>query len=311
MTHAWIATGRQADPIELAEVADPAPAADEAVVDVAAYSVNRGEVLLLSGAYGRAAAPGWRPGQDIAGAVTRAADDGGGPAAGTRVVAHPEGGGWTERVTVPVSKLAVLPDAVPDVVAAALPLAGLTALRLVRAAGNLTGRSILLTGASGGVGHYLTDLAVASGAGVTAVTASAERGARLAELGAAVVHDVADAAGPFDLLFESVGGKTFGAATAKLAPGGTVLWYGQASLEPPVLDFFAMMPVTPVTIRHFAHWVSPTTDGTDLATLVRLTQDGLLHPEIGAVRDWSGTPGMLAALDQRQIRGNAILTVGR
>jgi NADPH:quinone reductase-like Zn-dependent oxidoreductase len=60
--------------------------------------------------------------------------------------------------------------------------------------------------------HYLAELAAANGAEVTAVSASAERGSRLAALGAAeVVQDVAATDGPFDLVLESVGGKTFGA----------------------------------------------------------------------------------------------------
>jgi NADPH:quinone reductase-like Zn-dependent oxidoreductase len=307
---AWIATGRRADPLELADVPEPVPAAGEAIVDVTAYSVNRGEILSLNGSYGAPAQAGWRPGQDIAGIVVRAAPGGAGPAVGTRVVGHSDGKGWAERVAVPVGRLAQLPGDVPDTTAAALPLAGLTALRLVRAAGNLVGREVLLTGASGGVGHYLAELAASNGAVVAAVTASAERGARLSELGAAtVVQDVAAADGPFDVIFESVGGKTFGAALAKLAPGGTVLWYGQAGLEPPVLDFFALLPVTPVTIRHFPHWVSDSTDGQDLATLVMLVSNGRLRPEIGRTAAWTQTPEVLAELDQRRVRGNAVLTV--
>jgi NADPH:quinone reductase-like Zn-dependent oxidoreductase len=306
MMKAWVATGRPSEPLELAEVPEPVPAAGEVILEVAAYSVNRGEILSLTGAYGAPAQAGWRPGQDVAGTVVSA----GGPAVGTRVVGHPEGRGWAERVAVPVSKLAGIPAEVPATTAAALPLAGLTALRLVRAAGNLTGRKVLLTGASGGVGHYLTELIAANGAEVTAVTASADRASRLAELGAAsIAHDVAATSGPFDLVFESVGGKTFGTALAKLAAGGTVLWYGQAGLESPVLDFFALMPVTPVTIRHFPHWVSATTDHQDLGTLVKLVRDGRLHPEIGRVEDWTKTPEVLTDLDQRRIRGNAVLTV--
>jgi NADPH:quinone reductase-like Zn-dependent oxidoreductase len=307
---AWVATGQSGEPLELTEVPEPHPSADQAIVEVAAYSVNRGEILNLSGASGTPAPAGWRPGQDVAGTVVRAAADGTGPATGARVVAHSEGSGWAERVTVPVGKLTGLPAQVPDTMAAALPLAGLTALRLVRTAGNLTGRKVLLTGASGGVGHYLTELAAANGAEITAVSASAERGSRLAELGAAeVVQDVAATDGPFDLVLESVGGKTFGAALARLASGGTVLWYGQAGLEPPVLDFFALVPVSPFTLRHFPHWVSETTDGQDLATLVRLVAAGRLHPEIGRVAHWRQTPAVLADLDQRRIRGNAVLTV--
>jgi NADPH2:quinone reductase len=102
----------------------------------------------------------------------------------------------------------VLPDSISAIQAAALPLAGLTALRLLRVAGNITRQSILLTGASGGVGHYVTELAAGAGAAVTAVTASAERGQRLTELGAAeIIHDLADAHAPYYLVPESTGGK--------------------------------------------------------------------------------------------------------
>src|SRR6202034_3056288 len=145
---------------------------------------------------------------------------------------------------------------------------------------------------------------------VTAVTSAAGRGRRLAELGAeAVVLDVSDATGPFGVIMESVGGKTFAAALAKLAPGGTVLWYGQAGLEPPVLDFFALSPITPFTLKHFPHWASDTTDAQDLATLVRLTAAGRLHPEIGRTATWTDTPAVLDDLYQRRIRGNAVLTI--
>jgi NADPH:quinone reductase len=307
---AWIATGLLGKPLELSEVPEPVPGPGEVLIAVEAYSVNRGEMLSLNGSYGSPARAGWLHGQDIAGTVVQPAPDGAGPAAGARIVGHPEGAGWAERAAVPVSRLTEIPDEIPGPVAAALPLAGLTALRLVRAAGSLAGCEVLLTGASGGVGHYLTELASASGARVTAVASSAWRGERLAELGAsAVVLDVSEATGPFDVVMESVGGQTFSTAVSRLAPGGTMLWYGQAGLEPVTLDFFALVPVTPFTLRHFPHWVSDRTDAQDLATLVRMVAAGQLHPEIGRTAGWTETAVVLNDLYQRRIRGNAILTV--
>ena len=135
-----------------------------------------------------------------------------GPAAGQRVAGHAECAGWAECVAVPATSLAAIPETISAIQAAALPLAGLTALRRLRLAGNVTGRRILLTGASGGVGHYVTELATAAGAEVTVVTASAERGRRLAELGPAqVVHNVAAAPGPYHLV-ESTGGENLALA---------------------------------------------------------------------------------------------------
>jgi NADPH:quinone reductase-like Zn-dependent oxidoreductase len=80
---------------------------------------------------------------------------------------------------VPTAAIAVLPDPVDVLTAAALPLAGLTAMRLLDRSGAVLGRRVLITGASGGVGHYLVELAAAAGAEITAVSASTSRGARL------------------------------------------------------------------------------------------------------------------------------------
>ncbi|MEV5945469.1 zinc-binding dehydrogenase [Streptomyces sp. NPDC051993] len=297
-------------PVILGEAPEPAPAADELVLAVEAYSVNRGETFQLDGQLDRTW-PGWRPGKDVAGTVVRPAAHGSGPAAGTRVVAHPPAFGWAERVAVPSASVAELPDGVDALTAAALPLAGITALRLLRAAGPVAGRRVLLTGASGGVGHYVTELAASSGAAVTAVVATPERGARLRELGAAeLATSLADTEGPYDLVLESVGGDSLPAALARLAPGGLLVWFGQASRTPVTLDFFDFFKgPNQARITHFDYTTSDRTYGADLATLVRLVATGRLHPEIGSVRDWSRTAEVIADLRARKVRGNAVLTV--
>jgi NADPH:quinone reductase len=287
------------------DVDAPAPRPDEALVAVEAYSVNRGEILLLSA--GRTEPPG----KDIAGRVLQPAADGSGPGAGTRIVAHVEAGGWAEQVAVPTSRLAVLPDGVPTDVAAALPLAGLTALRLLRAAGGVAGRRVLLTGASGGVGHYFVELAAAIGTKVTAIASTPARGERLLALGAdAVVTSVQDAEGPFDVAIDSIGGDVFGQALIKLDRDGLMLWYGQAGLQPARADFFAL-PTGPVdvTIRSLHYWTEADRDAEDLTTLVDLVAAGRLHPEIGERAAWTDTPRVLAAVRDRRVRGNAVLTI--
>lgn len=292
--------------IALHQVPEPTPGAGEVLVVVEAYSINRGELFLLD-----APRDGWRPGQDVAGRVERTAPDGSGPAQGTRVVAHVPAGGWAPLVAAPTNALAMLPEVVAATQAATLGVAGLTALRLLRTAGSVAGRRVLLTGASGGLGHFVVELAAAQGALVTAVSSSPERGERLLALGAAeVVTDVDSAEGPFEIVFESVGGLSLEKALARLAPRGTLLWLGQASRRPASLDFFEVVAASPyAAIVPFSYWRSSASDADDLATLVRLVAGDRLHPEIGLQADWQQTPDALVALSERRVRGNAVLTI--
>lgn len=282
----------------------PVPEPNEALIKVEAFAPNRGETFLLE--HPR---PELSPGKDIAGLVVQAAADGSGPGIGARVVGHPAQGGWAEYAAVPTHSLVVLPDSIDSVRAAALPLAGITALRLLRTAGSLAGLRVLLTGASGGVGHYVTELAVGAGAELTAVTATAVRGERLAELGAKVVHEVAAAEGPFDVVLESTGGPDLALALSKVRPGGLLVWFGQASRTPVSLDFFQLLGGPErVTIQHFHYAGAPY--GSDLAALVSLVEQGRLHPEIGRIADWAQTADTLVDLRERRLRGKAVLLTG-
>jgi NADPH:quinone reductase-like Zn-dependent oxidoreductase len=292
---------------ERAVVAEPEPAPDEAVVAVEAYSINRGEVNLLSGP---PRGGGWRPGADVAGTIARAAADGSGPPQGTRVAAHAQQGGWAQRVAVATDAIAPLPDAVSVDVAATLGVAALTALRLVRAAPDLTGRRLLITGAAGGVGHFATELALARGAEVVGVS---RRGApRRGAVGATVVPEIAAAPGRFEVIFESIGGASLPAAIERAAAGATVFWFGQADFEPVALDFFATVnhPVAPpAAIVPFSYWRTGASDADDLATLLDLVARGRLHPEVGETAGWEETPRLLRALRDRALTGNAVLRV--
>jgi NADPH:quinone reductase len=291
--------------VKVGEAPEPTTAPDKALIQVETFSINRGETFLLE--HPR---DGWRPGRDVSGRVIRPAANGRGPAAGERVVGHPQQAGWAQLAAVPSAALAVLPDQVDVVRAATLPLAGLTALRLLRASGRVAGLRVLLTGASGGVGHYLTELASAAGAAVTAVSASPERAERLIALGAAdVMRSLDDAVGPSDVAFESVGGSSLPQTLKLLSKGGRLIWLGQASRTPSQLDFFDFFAQTGATIRHFDHDDSVVPDSRDLATLVRLVASDRLHPEIGIVADWRQTALVLADLRERRVRGNAVLRI--
>jgi NADPH2:quinone reductase len=123
---------------------------------------------------------------------------------------------------VPVSRLAAVPAGVPDVQAAALPAAGLTALRALAIGGLVPGRRVLVTGAAGGVGRMAVQLARASGADVTAlVRDAAASGGLMRSLGAAAV--AGHLGGEFDVIIDGAGGATSGLAIGHLRPRGAVV----------------------------------------------------------------------------------------
>jgi len=288
----------------IAVVDDPRPGRNEALVAVRAFSLNRGELALLE-----ARTEQWRPGQDVAGVVVEAAADGSGPVAGSRVVALVEQSGWAELAAVPTDRLAVLPDEVGVEQAAALPLAGLTALRTLRlGGGDLLGRRVLVTGASGAVGGTQVQLAIAAGAEVTAVTATPHH-QDLLRRGAAVVDDPATAGGLYTLVADWVGGASVAAALDKVAPHGTLVLGSGSAVKTPIniYDFFGHEGARIVGYLSYAH---PEPPGPDLATLARLVAAGRLDPVLGLVTSWTRLHDAITALAQRRLTGQAVLTVG-
>ena len=294
-------------PVELNEVPEPVPLPDEAIVEVHAFSLNRGELALLA-----SRPQGWRPGQDVAGVIVQPAADGSGPDKGTRVVAWVDGAGWSQRVAAPTARIAALPDNVSFASAATLPVAGVTALRALRQGGFLLGQRVLITGAAGGVGRFAVQLATLAGAEVTGVVSSSDRAAGLTELGAtALVPNVREADGLFDLILESVGGASLSGAISKVAPEGTIVVFGNSSREETSISFSDFAGHAFAHIIPFFVYLSgtPASMGEDLAKLVSMVASGKLKPEIGLEDSWHNVYKAAAALRDRKVNGKAVFHV--
>jgi NADPH:quinone reductase-like Zn-dependent oxidoreductase len=289
-------------------VPEPTPDRDEAVVRVRAISLNRGEVR-RSGM----AAAGWRPGWDLAGTVERAAANGSGAGVGARVVGLLPEGAWAERVAVPGHSLAQLPEKVTFSQAATFPVAGLTALYGLAKGGLLLGRRVLVTGATGGVGDFAVQLARLSGAHVTASARRADQGPALRQLGAheVLVGEEIPASPRYDVVIESVGGKTLGTALAALERGGVCVALGVSAAAEVTFDarqFFIAGRTTLYGFYLFTELGSDPASG-GLRRLAELVAAGQLAPHVSVERPWSDIGQVAQDLMARRFPGKAVLTL--
>ena len=296
---ALVAAPQSVAKLEIREVDEPRPRSDEALVRVRAFSLNRGEVKAIGGA-----ADGFRPGWDVAGVIEGTNE---------RVVGMVRGGAWAELVAVPTRTLAALPDDVSFEDASTLPVAGLTALRCLEIGGPLLGKRVLVTGAAGGVGRFAVQLAHHGGAHVTGVVGSIERGEGLRELGASeLVTSIETQGPPFDLILESVGGPSLAAAFARVAPGGTIVSFGNSSNEPTTFDvrpFFLRGRAKLYGFIIFDEVEHTPFAPAGLAYLASLIARGVLRTEVASVRSWTEAAASLAELRDRKVNGKAVLRI--
>jgi NADPH2:quinone reductase len=288
--------------LRLADVPEPVAGPSEILLDVRHASLNYGD---LNDARSGRVAPGAVLGSDAAGVVAQAAADGSGPVVGTRVVAL-TAGAFAERSAVEVGALAEVPPTVDLAKAAALPVAGVAALRALRAAGPVLGKRVLITGASGGVGRFAVQLAAHAGAHVVASVGSIARGEGLTKMGAdKVVVGPEGVDEPVDVVLDNVGGPQLVRAWDLLAPGGSLQSIGWTSGEPAVLPPYSTVG-PPKSLTSF---LIEGEVGDELATLLHLVARGKLAVEVGWRGPWEHVAEAAEALRGRRLNGKAVLDI--
>jgi NADPH:quinone reductase-like Zn-dependent oxidoreductase len=291
------------------EVEEPQPASFEALVRVAALSLNRGEVHAA-----QRSAVGSRIGWDFAGTVERAAADGSGPRVGARVVGTLPTGAWAELVAAPIVAIAPLPDSVSFAQAATLPIAGLTALYALERGGSLLGRNVLVTGASGGVGVFACQLARHGGARVVGVVRTPAHEETVREAGAHQVvvgadSHLAEPFGPYNTILESVGGASLATALRLLAQDGVCVLFGRSESGEATIDTAQFFLNGGSTLYGFIifHELKRRPASEGLARLVHLVSEGALRPRIAVEAPWTDVAEVAQALIERRFPGKAVL----
>ena len=302
--------------LRLAEVEDPSPDAGEVLVKVLAVSINPADWHSLRGKplFSRATLGLRRPkhrilGADVAGQVEAVGSGVSTFKPGNEVYADllEHGyGGFAEYVSVPVEVASSKPSNLSFDEAAAVPMAGVTALQGLRHLGNLRAeQTILINGASGGVGSFAVQIAAAAGARVTGVTST--RNLDLARsLGADHVvdytrTDFTQGDGRYDLILDTIGNRSVSDLRRALAEGGRAA----------VTGFTTMSRMINLSLRggKDVALVQAHVTAEDLEILSRMIEAGTVRPQIDRRYPFSEIPAAIAYLEEGRARGKVVATV--
>ena len=302
--------------LRMAEVDTPAPSTDTVLVKVLAASANAADWHMLRGKplFSRATLGLLRPkhqilGVDIAGRVE---------AVGSGVTRFQPGdevyanlldhgyGGFAEYVAVPVDVVALKPANLSFEEAAAVPMAGVTALQGLRRHGELRpAQQVLINGATGGVGTFAVQLAKAAGAEVTGVTSTPNL-ELVRSLGADQVVDYTTTdftrrGQRYDLILDTVGNRSVADLKRALAAGGKAA----------VTGFTSVARLLEVSLRGGkdvaqaqAHVTSK-----DLELLSTLIEAGKVLPQIDRRYRFTDIPAAIAYLEQGRARAKVVVEI--
>ena len=309
--------------LKLEEIAKPIPADDRVLVKVHAASVNpldwhymRGKPYLMRPTAGLGKPDSILMGADFAGTVE---------SVGKNVTQYKPGdevfgdrdGAFGEYVSVrEKGAMALKPTNMSMEQAAAVPIAGLTALQALRDKGKLqAGQKVLINGASGGVGTFAVQIAKTYGADVTGVC-STRNVAMVKSIGADHVidytkEDFTQGSVRYDLIIDNVGSHALSEYRHVLTPNGSLVIVGGPSDDPwlgPVTSLIKAYLVSPFVSQKMTFMLAQS-NGEDLNVLRDLMQTGKVTPVIDRRYPLSETAQAISYLEQGHAKGKVIITV--
>ncbi len=307
-------------PMEMVDIPRPSPAAGEVLVRVHACGINFGDTLIVEGRYQEKFELPFTPGMEICGTVEALGEGVSQPGIGTRIGAYGGAGGLAEYTCIAADRCVEVPDAMSHAeVAAFLVAYGTSHLALERAALK-AGETLLVLGASGGVGLTAVELGKRMGATVIAVARSEEKLAICKAAGADHlvnsetddIREVVKALGGADVVYDPVGGDQFKAALRACNPLARILPLGFASGDIPQIPANILL-VKNITVIGY-YWGGYTVFAPEKLTesfkaLFEIYENDGLKPHISHILPLSQANEALDLLKNRKSTGKVVVSI--
>jgi NADPH2:quinone reductase len=309
--------------LRVTKLPDPDPGAGEALVRIKASAVNPLDSIVRTGNFPIAKEPPLILGEEATGIVER---NGPGFKAGEQVIVYGGGlgvfrdGTWAELVAAPASSLRRLPDGISFEEGAALTNVGVTAYGALRTAELKAGETLVVLGATGGVGSAGVQIGKAIGARVIAVVSTAGKAARLQALGADHVAPLS--VGPLaeqvqkltegkgaNVVLDTVGGDVTGHALSSLAPFGRLVHLGYSAGTTLTIDSLDLIS-KPSTIIGFNIFLVPAERSEkDIDEVIALAAQAKYRAVVDRTFPMSEVAEATRYLDERKAVGKVVLTI--
>lgn len=324
---AWICRrlGHGPKGLSFEDLPEPVPGRGEVAIRVGACGINFADGLLLEGRYQAQPELPFVPGLEVSGTVAAIGPGVADLAVGDRVIAMTGSGGYGEVALAPAARTVRLPASIGWVEGAAFPIAyGTSHLGLAHRARLAEGETLLVLGASGGVGLTAVELGRLMGARVIAAASGPEKCAVAARAGA---HETIDSAADdlterlralvgargVDVIYDPVGGELFDKALKVAAFEARVLLIGFASGTVPQIAANRLL-VKNVDVVGF-YWGAyaerrPALMADSFRTLIGWWEQGRLRPHVSDVLPLDRAPDALERVLSRKSTGKVVIEVG-
>ncbi|RYH01853.1 NADPH:quinone oxidoreductase family protein [Salipiger sp. IMCC34102] len=307
-------------PPALEDIEAPTPGPGEVALRIHACGLNFADMLMAKGTYQDTPAPPFTLGMEVCGTVTALGCGVESPPVGARVAVFGGQGGLAQVGVFPAALCRPVPKEMPDTVAAGFQVAyGTSHLALTRRARLQPGETLLVLGASGGVGLTAVEIGAALGARVIAVARGAEK---LEVARAAGAHDLIDSAegdlkarlkalGGVDVVYDPVGGDAFTAALSACNREARIVVIGFASGTVPKPPANVLL-VKNIDVLGF-YWggylkFAPEVLTDSLAELMDWYAQGRLSPHVSHTLPLVRADEGLALLAERRATGKVVIT---